>query len=289
MSTRRGRPTAVALVCGVMGPDERTAGDPAPVPALFAELEPGLLLPQPASAGPHDPDVLAGGAIAAAAVMLSSLADVASWRLARVSADFLRPAVRKPLWFSSHWQRQGRRIAVNVVTVTTDGLEVASVRLLWLSVAHPAGPSASRWPLSVPLIDPQPLPPITPWHDGFFGGAVECRTDAGFDGIGAGWCLARLVTPVIAGRDTPAVAAAVAVADIAHGVGALVTDWPPALSFVNPDLTVSLARDPEPGWLRLDVDEVWPGDHTGLAVTRLTDAAGPLGVAVQAQTLTGPP
>jgi hypothetical protein len=98
--------------------------------------------------------------------------------------------------------------------------------------------------------------------------------------------VARLRSPVIEGRSTSAAAAAVAVSDIAHGVGALIAEWPPPVGFVNPDLTVLLTRDPVPGWLRLGIDECWPGDATGVAVTHLADQRGLVGVSVQTQVLT---
>jgi hypothetical protein len=99
--------------------------------------------------------------------------------------------------------------------------------------------------------------------------------------------LARLRQPVIEDRQSSPAAAAVAIADIAHGVGGPISSWPPPVLFINPDLTVSFARGPAPGWLHLAVDETWPGDGTGLAVTRLADRAGMFGVIIQAQMLSG--
>lgn len=110
---------------------------------------------------------------------------------------------------------------------------------------------------------------------------MECRTRTGHYGVGAGWCLARLRVPVIEGHTTSAAIAAAATADIAHGVGAAISAAAP----VNPDLTVSLARDPHGNWLHLTVSEQWPGDSTGLAVTHLSDHDGMLGIALQAQIL----
>ena len=258
---------------------------------LFTEAGHWLLQPQPAAAGPHDPQLAAGGAIAAAAVTLCEPSRLPGWRLARLTADFLRPAPMITLRFQRRTVRRGRRAVVEEVSVgrvpAREGdSQVAAISLLWLATASEAGAAAARWPDPVAFPEPDRLSPIAAWNDGLFGGAVECRADAGIEGIGAGWCLARLRQPVIEDRQPSPAAAAVAVADIAHGVGGLISSWPPPVAFVNPDLTVSLARTPEPGWLHLAVDETWPGDGTGLAVTRLADRAGLAGLVIQAQTLT---
>jgi acyl-CoA thioesterase len=247
--------------------------------ALFREKEPAVLHPRASAAGPHDPGIVAGGAIAGAALVLIEQAATTSSRLARVTADFIRPAPMEPLTIETRCLRQGRRMRLDQARVTSQGTDVALISALWLTIS-PAEPEAARWPDTGGLPDPSALIPIRAWNDGFFGGAVECRTSTGH-GVGAGWCLARLRVPVIDGYPTSPAVAAVAMADIAHGVGAAASSAVP----VNPDLTVSLARDPRGDWLRLAVGEQWPGDSTGLAVTQLSDGDGLLGVATQAQVL----
>jgi hypothetical protein len=54
-------------------------------------------------------------------------------------------------------------------------------------------------------------------------------------------------------------------------------DW----TFINADLTVSLAREPEGEWILSDA-ECWVGeDGAGLAMCRLADKRGTFGRAVQ--------
>jgi acyl-CoA thioesterase len=248
--------------------------------ALFREQTPGVLHPQAPAAGPHDPGVIAGGAIAGAALSVLERQAAPAGRLARVTADFIRPAPMEQLTIETRCLRQGRRVRLDQARVISHGAEVAIVSALRLTTSS-AEPHAARWPDTGDLPDPCTLTPIRAWNDGFFGGAVECRTLAGHHGVGAGWCLARLRVPVIEGHATSAAIAAAATADIAHGVGAATSTAAP----VNPDLTVSFARDPRGSWLHLAVSEQWPGDSTGLAVTQLSDLDGMLGIALQAQVL----
>ena len=51
--------------------------------------------------------------------------------------------------------------------------------------------------------------------------------------------------------------------------------------FINVDLTVILHRDPAGDWLLLDAATTMDGTGTGLAETRLSDAAGDVGTGVQ--------
>ncbi len=248
--------------------------------ALFREEGSAVLHPQAPAAGPHDPGIIAGGAIVGAALSVLERQAEPAGRLARVTADFIRPAPMEPLTVETRGLRQGRRVRLDQARVTGHGAELAIISVLWLATS-PAEPLAARWPDTDGLPDPSTLTPIRAWNDGFFGGAVECRTSTGHHGVGAGWCLARLRVPVIEGHITSAAIAAATMADIGHGVGAPISTASP----VNPDLTVSLDRDPHGRWLHLAVSEQWPGDSTGLAVTHLSDHDGMLGIALQAQIL----
>jgi hypothetical protein len=72
---------------------------------------------------------------------------------------------------------------------------------------------------------------------------------------------------------------AVAAADFANGTSAVLDfrHW----TFLNADLTVSMAREPTGEWILLD-GESWIGpDGAGLATMRLADERGYFGRAVQ--------
>ena len=89
----------------------------------------------------------------------------------------------------------------------------------------------------------------------------------------------RATRPIVDGAPlSPLMRAAIA-ADFCNGMSAVLdfTKW----TFINGDLTLSLAREPAGDWVLLDA-ETWAGpDSIGIAAARLADRDGYFGRAVQ--------
>jgi len=89
----------------------------------------------------------------------------------------------------------------------------------------------------------------------------------------------RASRPIVDGTPiSPLMRAAIA-ADFCNGTSAVLdfTHW----TFINGDLTLSLAREPVGEWILLDA-ETWAGpDSIGIAAARLADRDGYFGRAVQ--------
>jgi len=89
----------------------------------------------------------------------------------------------------------------------------------------------------------------------------------------------RATRPIVDGAPlSPLMRAAIA-ADFCNGTSAVLdfTKW----TFINGDLTLSLAREPVGEWVLLDA-ETWAGpDSIGIAAARLADRDGYFGRAVQ--------
>ena len=89
----------------------------------------------------------------------------------------------------------------------------------------------------------------------------------------------RAMRPIVDGEPlSPLMRAAIA-ADFCNGTSAVLdfTKW----TFINGDLTLSLAREPVGDWVLLDA-ETWAGpDSIGIAAARLADRDGYFGRAVQ--------
>lgn len=89
----------------------------------------------------------------------------------------------------------------------------------------------------------------------------------------------RVTRPIIDGTPiSPLMRAAIA-ADFCNGTSAVLDfiHW----TFINADLTLSLAREPVGEWILLDA-ETWAGpDSIGIAAARLADRDGYFGRAVQ--------
>jgi hypothetical protein len=100
-----------------------------------------------------------------------------------------------------------------------------------------------------------------------------------FGVVGPGAIWFRVEHPLIAGAAVSQAMRAVVASDFSNGTS-------PALdfnrwTFINADLTVSLAREPVGDWILLD-GETWIGpDGAGLAMSRLADSSGYFGRAVQ--------
>ena len=95
--------------------------------------------------------------------------------------------------------------------------------------------------------------------------------------VRAAW--ARPLIPLLPDEVASPMARTLLVADSGSGVGAALpaTDF----IFINVDVTVALTRDPAGDWMLLEAETSIGGDGTGLAVTRLSDQAGPCGRAFQ--------
>jgi hypothetical protein len=99
----------------------------------------------------------------------------------------------------------------------------------------------------------------------------------GVPGPGAIWY--RVDRPIVEGAAVSQAMRAVVAADFCNGTSAVLDfrQW----TFLNADLTVSMAREPVGEWILLDA-ESWIGpDGAGLAMARLADERGYFGRAVQ--------
>ena len=96
-------------------------------------------------------------------------------------------------------------------------------------------------------------------------------------GPAAVWYRAR--QPIVEGHALSPLMRATIASDFCNGTSAVLDfrEW----TFINGDLTVSLAREPVGEWILLDA-ETWAGpDSIGIASARLADRDGYFGRAVQ--------
>jgi Thioesterase-like superfamily len=89
----------------------------------------------------------------------------------------------------------------------------------------------------------------------------------------------RLRRPVVGGEEPSGLQRAAAAADFGNGVSSVLPydRW----IFVNPDLTVHLARPPQGEWIALDANTLVSDEGTAIAEATLYDSAGRLGRSVQ--------
>jgi hypothetical protein len=252
--------------------------------ALYRHRD-GLYHPGPLTVGPWSPDAQHGGPVAAllAGAVEDAGDDAAQgtardMQVVRLTVELTRPAPLTPLSVESEVIRPGRNVQLVEATLRADGREVARARALRIR----------RQPVDVPVDrsgPPVPPPHQVPAKDAdvartAFADAMELRfVKGGWDDVGPVTMWTRLVVPVVEGRSTSPLQRTAAAADFGNGVSRLL-DFS-THTFINPDLTVALARVPEGDWILFDVVSRYSGEGYGQAESQIFDTAGPVGRAVQ--------
>lgn len=252
---------------------------------------------QPCAAGPWDPGMQHGGAPAsliawAVEHMPPTATDAGSagnagsncqpMQVTRMTFDFLRPIPVAPLEINIDVQREGRKIQVCNVSLLHQG--VACVRASVLKIRR----SESQWPEHIadePIEVPGPeagleeQPLFAGGRESFSDGMTLRTVRGGFRSIGPAAIWFRAHRPIIDGEAMTPLMRAAMTGDFCNGTSAVLDfdQW----TFINADLTISLARMPVGEWILLDA-QTWLGDHgAGLAFARLGDERGYFGRAIQ--------
>ncbi len=243
--------------------------------------------------GPWDPMHCHGGpvsALLARACERIESPDV-DWQITRLTVELTRPVpVERPLRLAAEVERPGRKVSVVAASLSdADGVEVAKVRALRVrrrDFPLPVHPTA------LPSLtgDAQDAPRVAmSWAtdgDGiaFHSHSAEHRAVAGsWDEPGPMSLWVRLTTVLVDGEALSGVQRAVAAADFGNGVSSAI-DYERFL-FINPDLTVHLARPPVGEWIGMVSHSRYGTDTdssgAGFAESELYDADGRVGRSVQ--------
>lgn len=237
---------------------------------------------QPCSAGPWDPSMQHGGAPAAlVAWAVERMPMREPMQVSRMTFDFLRPIPVAPLEIKIDVQREGRKIQVCNVTLSAEG--VACVRATVLKIRR------TEMELPEHIIDEQVTLPGPEQgreakirfssHEQFAAGVTLRSVRGTFGELGPGALWFRAQRQIIEGEPITPLMRAAMTGDFCNGVSAVLdfNEW----TFINPDLTISLARMPVGEWILLDA-QTWLGDHgAGLAFAKLGDERGYFGRAIQ--------
>lgn len=229
------------------------------------------------AAGPWDPNMQHGGAPASLMVWAAERIPTAvPMRVARATVDLMRPVPVAPLTLETEVLREGRKIQLCAVRLKANGVLTAGATVLKIKAqATELPPEIVEPPLDVAVpeqsrIEPQNSP---------FGMGLTIRAARGrFGGPGPGAVWYRADRPLIEGFPISQPMRAVAASDFCNASSALdFRQW----TFLNADLTVSMAREPVGEWILLDAVS-WIGpDGAGLAMARLADTRGYFGRCAQ--------
>lgn len=231
----------------------------------------------PHAAGPWDPNMQHGGAPASLVVWAAErIATPAPMQVARVTIDLMRPVPVAGLTLETEVLREGRKIQLCAVGLRSNGmLTVAATVLKVRRQPQPLPDDVVEPPLDVAApeksrIEPQNSP---------FGLGVTIRAARGrFGGVGPGAIWYRADRPIVEGSPISQAMRVAVASDFCNACSALdFRQW----TFLNADLTVSMAREPVGEWILLDAVS-WIGpDGAGLAQARLADVKGYFGRCAQ--------
>jgi len=232
--------------------------------------------------GPWDPKLQHGAAPSSLICWaIERLPAPVPMRVARLTVDLMRPVPVAPLTLDIAVLREGKKIQLAQVRLLANGTEVVratALRIRREERALPATASTLSHDMRPPemLRDPKTLGMA---HTPFLSGLSMRIARGSFHLPGPAAVWYRAERPIVDGAAiSPLMRAAIA-ADFCNGTSAVLDfrDW----TFINGDLTLSLAREPVGEWILLDA-ETWAGpDSIGIAAARLADRDGYFGRAVQ--------
>jgi Thioesterase-like superfamily len=230
--------------------------------------------------GPWYPGALHGGAPAAliAHTLAESLPDPAL-KLTRITYELVRPVMAGPMSVSIETVRPGRRVTLLDAFVRDGaGIEVMRARGLFVR------PSA----IAAGSDEPPPFPGpedgvANDWVRGeamFATHGMELRFVQGsFGAIGPATAWFRLRVPLIASEPVLGIDRVAAAGDFGNGI-ATELDWANH-SFINPDLTLYVERDPVDEWVALQSQMRVVQGSVAIAQSVLWDRRGRIGQALQ--------
>lgn len=236
----------------------------------------------PFAGGPWDPTLQHGSAPSSLICWaVERLPAPAPMRVARLTVDLMRPVPVAPLAIETKLLREGRKIQLVQVQLTAGGTEVVRATALRVRRHEQTLPSTAFCPphdAQAPHVSR--APDTAGMSETPFLSAISMRIARGsfrLPGPAAVWY--RADRPMVEGAPLSPLMRAVIAADFCNGTSSVLDfrEW----TFINGDLTLSLAREPVGEWILLDA-ETWAGaDSIGLAAARLADRDGYFGRAVQ--------
>ena len=265
-----------------------SAGVIPPDASLFADLGGGHYRATDWSRGPWNPEHCHGAPPSALLVRAveSVDPDPERWALARITIELTRPVpVGRELALSSHVIRPGGRVSLvgAALTDVASGVDVAHATALRIAIRDIDTPESSRAEGVMPggPADGRPeTPPFRTEDIAYATHACDFRFVTGSwaeRGPAAVWV--RLRVPLVLGESPSGAQRAAAAADFGNGVSAPVDhlEW----LYINPDLTIHLARPPIGEWIGMSSISHFGSAGAGLANSVLHDGSGRLGISAQ--------
>ena len=201
-------------------------------------------------------------------------------RTARLTIDLMRPVPIAPLTIKTEIVRDGRKIRLLRIDLLAEDILVTSGSVLQIRRAPTELPQGiADEPVTLPGPEAGRRANVKKDVNPFLGLIDISIVKGGFNKPGPCAAWFRAEQPIIKGAPLSKLMAVAIAADFCNGASSVLDfrHW----TFINGDLTLSLAREPVGDWILLDA-ETWAGpDSIGIAAARLADRDGYFGRAVQ--------
>jgi hypothetical protein len=249
---------------------------------FFSMAADGMFIPGDHSRGPWNPDHCHAGPPTGllARALERQLPDQ---RLTRITVDLTRPIPMAGFTIETSIVRQGRMVSrSSAVLIDRTGRECASAAGLHISAQAKQDFPSHHTPIDSPedaVAGSFPLRKVLHDKKTFAGDGVQLRYPAG-ESPEPGPTTAWMKTVPLLADETPSPFQRICpLADCGNAFGRNAEPW--ETSFINPDLTVVLHRDPVGDWLGSRAVGYWESNGIGLADAALFDASGMVGRALQ--------
>ena len=208
-------------------------------------------------------------------------------RLARMTVELVRPVPVAPLVVTARVVRPGKRVQLLEAELFAADSQVAravGLRIAQASLDLPEGSVLEEEPPS----PPDDVERLTLDHWGYTGlhnGGMEIRVVEGsFLEPGPATAWFRLCYPIVPGEEPSPFQRAAAAGDFGNGLSQMfgMAEW----VFVNPDVSVSVFREPVGEWIALRSRTYLDPNGSGLAESELYDSDGRIGRATQSLLVT---
>lgn len=253
-------------------------------PAPLYRRDGAWFIPAPHTASPWSERAQHGGPVAALLARAVEKTLPEGMSLSRLTVELLGPIPILPLRIDAEITRPGRRVQMtSAQAVDQHGRPLVLARA-W-------GIRTLAEPLALPGLDstaypPPPAPHRSPPEPDLFHGIVDyphfyglaCErrlADGTTDSPGPAVVWFRWLCPLVAGEEMTGAQRAVGISDSAQGVSWMVR--PDRHIFINPDLTVTLWREPEGEWTALAARSRLHADGRGASDSLLFDQRGDAG------------
>lgn len=239
--------------------------------AMFVPSGDGRFTATEHTGGPWDPALQHGGAPSALLVRTLEALPGLTGPVVRVSVDILGPVPVGEVVVRGRVERPGRSVELLVAELEAGGRTAARATGWRVRATELALPEAGE-PLPAAPEFPTVESPTPQWPGGFLR-AMEWRVAAGdWSALGPATVWGRMKVPLVAGEEPSPLCRVMVLADCGNGVSAALPQdgW----VFINPDLTVHLARPPAGEWLCLDAATTLDRGGFGLADSRIFDRDG---------------